>query len=72
MMNDIIDEPDKIQEPLKAEGYMDDLLNHGVTREECRQHTLRTLAKLDKHGLCLNLEKCTFEQTEVEYLGLII
>ena len=40
MMNDIIDEPDMIQEQLKAEGYMDDLLNHGVTREECRQHTL--------------------------------
>jgi len=30
------------------------------------------MAKLDKHGLSLNLEKCVFEQTEVEYLGLII
>src|SRR5690606_11444959 len=35
-------------------------------------NTLRTLAKLDKYDLPLNLEKCIFEATEVEYLGLIV
>jgi len=40
MMNDIMDEPDEYVERLKAEGYMDDLLPHGATREECRLHGL--------------------------------
>lgn len=72
MMNDILDEDDGVSEILKAEGFMDDLMPHGATVEECRQHTLRTLAKLDKHGLSLNLDKCIFEATEVEYLGFIV
>lgn len=72
MMDNIIDEDDGIPKPLKTEGYMDDLMPHGKTIEECREHTLRTLAKLDKHGLSLNLEKCVFEATEVEYLGFIV
>ena len=64
--------PDEYIERLKVEGYMDDLIPHGATKEECRLHGLRTMAKLDKYGLGLNLEKCVFEQTEVEYLGLIV
>ena len=72
MMNDILDEDDGDPTPLKCEGFMDDLMPHGKTIEECRRNTLRTLAKLDKHGLSLKLEKCIFEATEVEYLGLIV
>ncbi|KAG2019800.1 hypothetical protein CC2G_005203 [Coprinopsis cinerea AmutBmut pab1-1] len=51
MMNDILDEDDGNPKPLKTEGYMDDLMPHGRTREECRENTLRTLAKLDKYDL---------------------
>ena len=30
------------------------------------------MAKLDKHELGLNLDKCVFEAEEVEFLGLIV
>ena len=40
MMNDIMDEPDGIQEELNAEGYMDDIMPHGETREECCHNTI--------------------------------
>ena len=71
-MNDIMDEPDGIQEELKAEGYMDDIMPHGETREECRRNTIRVLKKLSKHGLGLNPEKCEFEQEEVDFLGFVV
>lgn len=72
MMNDILDKDNGDPNPLKAEGYMDDLMPHGETREECRRNTICVLTKLNKHGLCLNAEKCVFEEMKVEYLGMIV
>jgi len=72
MMNDIMAEPDGDPSPHKNEGYMDDLMPHGKTREECRANTLRTLAKLNKYGLSVNLKKCLFEVEEVDFLGMIV
>ena len=67
-----MDEPDGIQEELKAEGYMDDIMPYGETREECCHNTIRVLKKLSYHGLGLNPEKCKFEQEEVDFLGFVM
>ena len=49
--------------------YMDDIL---VTDNNAQEHleNLRALfRRLNKEGLCCNLEKCIFTQPSVEYLG---
>ena len=40
--------------------------------DEHRRLVKRVLAKLEEHKLFLKPEKCDFEKTEVEYLGVII
>lgn len=52
--------------------YMDDMLIPGRTKEELRERTNAILRKLRDNHLCLKATKCKFEQTEVEYLGMII
>ena len=52
--------------------YLDDILIYSVTREEHRRVTHEVLQQLRTHDLYLRPEKCEFERTEVEYLGLII
>ena len=52
--------------------YLDDILIYSVTREEHRRVTHEVLRRLRTHDLYLRPEKCEFERTEVEYLGLII
>ena len=42
MMNNTLDKDDGNLEPLKMEGYIDDMLPHGQTQEECRHHTIQT------------------------------
>jgi hypothetical protein len=69
MMNDIFQE-------LVAEGvvvvYMDDILIFTETIEQHREVTRRVLELLQKHQLFLKPDKCEFEKTKVEYLGLVI
>jgi cleavage and polyadenylation specificity factor subunit 1 len=52
--------------------YMDDILvaspNHATHLQDLR----RLLTALQNHGLVLNLEKCLFAKTQVEFLGHII
>jgi hypothetical protein len=69
MMNDIFQE-------LIMEGvvvvYLDDILIFMETIEEHRRITRRVMELLQKHKLFLKPDKCEFEKTTVEYLGVII
>jgi len=69
MMNDLFKE-------LIDEGcviiYMDDILIFTETLEEHHRIVKRVLKILAKSKLYLKAEKCSFEQTKIEYLGLII
>ncbi|GLB37179.1 putative chromo (CHRromatin Organisation MOdifier) domain containing protein [Lyophyllum shimeji] len=69
MMNDIFRD-------LIAQGvvcvYLDDILIYTKTLEEHRRITRIILDRLREHRLFLKPEKCKFERTEIEYLGLII
>ncbi|KAG5725697.1 hypothetical protein E4T56_gene7297 [Termitomyces sp. T112] len=69
MMNDIFHD-------LIAEGvvcmYLDDILIYTKTLEEHCQVISIVLECLHQHQLYLKPEKCEFEQTQVENLGLII
>jgi len=67
---------DDIFEDLISEGvvvvYLDDILIFTETLEEHRKVTRRVLDLLEKHKLYLRPDKCEFEKTMVEYLGVII
>jgi hypothetical protein len=61
--------------------YMDDLAIHtkprdGETEEQHRkrhqQYVHHILDKLEENDLYLKPEKCAFEQTEIDYLGVIV
>ena len=47
--------------------YMDDVLIFAETKEECQEGTKQVLKDLH-----LKLAKCAFDQTSVEYLGLVV
>ena len=67
---------DDIFEELITEGivvvYLDDILIFTETLEEHQKVTQRVLELLEKHKLYLRPDKCEFEKTTVEYLGVII
>jgi hypothetical protein len=52
--------------------YMDDILIYTKDLEEHRKVTEEVLRILKDNNLYLKPEKCKFEQTKIEYLGLII
>jgi hypothetical protein len=61
--------------------YMDDMAIHTKPRnfESDNQHTdrhreyvKRVLQKLEEHHLFLKPEKCTFEQSSIEFLGVVV
>ncbi|PIL32324.1 hypothetical protein GSI_05570 [Ganoderma sinense ZZ0214-1] len=52
--------------------YLDDILIFTNTLDEHRWVTHEVLKRLQAHDLYLRPEKCEFERTEIEYLGLII
>ena len=69
MMNNIFRE-------LVTEGmvvvYIDDILIFTETLEQHREVTCQVLKLLEENQLYLKLDKCEFEKTWVEYLGVII
>jgi hypothetical protein len=69
MMNDIFH--DLIMEGVVCV-YLDDILIFSKTLEEQRRVTRIVLERLRKHKLFLRHDKCEFEQTSIEYLGLIV
>jgi hypothetical protein len=52
--------------------YLDDILIFTKTPEEQREVTEQVLEIMRKNNLFLKPEKCLFNQTKVEYLGLVI
>ena len=52
--------------------YMDNVLVAAKTLEECQEWTRQVLDRMQEEDLYLKLAKCTFNQTEVEYLGLVV
>ena len=52
--------------------YMDDILVFAETLEECQERTKWVLDRMEEEDLHLKLAKCVFNQTEVEYLGLVV
>jgi len=52
--------------------YLDDILIFTETLKEHQRVTRRVMELLLKNNLFLKPEKCEFEKTEVEYLGVII
>jgi len=67
---------DDIFEDLISEGvvmvYLDNILIFTETLEEHQKITRRILELLEKHKLYLRPDKCKFEKTTIEYLGVII
>jgi hypothetical protein len=52
--------------------YIDNILIFTNSLEEHRRIACLVLDCMHKHTLYLWLEKCKFEQTRIEYLGVII
>ena len=52
--------------------YMDDIHVFAKTLEEYQEQTKQVLDRMKEEDLHLKLAKCVFDQTEVEYLGLIV
>ena len=51
---------------------MDDILVHGETLEEHDERLERLLTVLDENGITLNLKKCIFRKSELEFLGHVV
>ncbi|KAI0998309.1 hypothetical protein K3495_g9886 [Podosphaera aphanis] len=51
---------------------MDDILIYSENLAEHRKHVKTVLKRLREHGLQVDIAKCTFEATQVTYLGLIV
>ena len=52
--------------------YLDDVISFGLTAPEALLQLEEVLERLSKFGLQLKAKKCTFMQTEVAFLGLIV
>ena len=52
--------------------YIDDILIFSKEKEDLQKLTLQVLKKLQDNDLFVNLDKCTFEAKEVDYLGMIV
>ncbi|KAI0999387.1 hypothetical protein K3495_g8806 [Podosphaera aphanis] len=52
--------------------YMDDILIYSENLNDHRGHVSKVLQRLRETGLQVDISKCSFEATEVTYLGLIV
>lgn len=49
--------------------YLDDIIICGKDQKECERNVIVVLERLKKYNVKVNLEKCMFNKTEVEFLG---
>ena len=67
---------DSIFKDLIAEGliivYMDDILIFAKDKQQLDKITQKVLQRLQENDLYLKPEKCSFEKTKIDYLGMII
>ena len=49
--------------------YLDDILVHAPSKEIHDKALEQVLSRIDKHGLSLNMRKCKFNVSKVNYLG---
>ena len=52
--------------------YLDDILIFGINKKEHRQLVKEVLKRLQENDLYAKAEKCSFEQSSIKYLGVII
>ncbi|CAB0040714.1 unnamed protein product [Trichogramma brassicae] len=52
--------------------YMDDILIYSRSQDEHRRHLEILFKRLHEYGLVINLDKCTFGQPEVRFLGYLV
>lgn len=52
--------------------YFDDVCIGGRDIEECRMNLEKVLARFEEYNVRVNLAKCKFFETQVEYLGHVI
>jgi len=69
MMDDIFDDLIRTNQIIV---YLDDILVFSKTIEEHRQIVREVLEWIRKNKLYLKLKKCKFEQTTVDFLGVIV
>ena len=52
--------------------YLDDILIFSDDLEEHYNTTMEVLRRLRKHKLMLKAEKCKFDQTTIDFLGVVV
>ncbi|KAK9700892.1 RNase H-like domain found in reverse transcriptase [Popillia japonica] len=55
-----------------AIAYLDDIIIYSRDLQEHLRHLHQVLERLQRHGLRLNLEKCHFASTQLDYLGHVV
>ncbi|GBL91846.1 Uncharacterized protein K02A2.6 [Araneus ventricosus] len=56
----------------KTIAYFYDIVVHSKTKDQCSENLFACLERLREYDLHLNIEKCTFFQTRIEYLGHVV
>lgn len=49
--------------------YLDDILIGGLDEEDCKNNCLEVMSRLEKYNVRINIEKCKFLKSTVNYLG---
>jgi len=52
--------------------YLDDILIFGINKKKHRQLVKEVLKRLQENDLYAKAEKCSFEQSDIKYLSVII
>jgi len=52
--------------------YLDDILIFGINKKKHRQLVKEVLKRLQENDLYAKAEKCSFEQSNIKYLSVII
>jgi len=52
--------------------YLDDILIYSKNPDEHEGHVKKVLERLSEHDLYIDLDKCEFSETEVEFLGSVV